>query len=997
MSRVGIRVSSPAFVGRGEQLDALRAALLRAEAGEAGAVVISGESGVGKTRLVGEFGRAVRACEGQFLVGGCVDVGGSELPYAPLLGVLRSLVRDTDPGQLEELIGAGGGELGRLLPELQGDGARIEAVDPLAQARLFEALLGLFARAGRELPVVLVIEDLHWADPSTRGFLSFLVRNMGRERLLLVATYRSDELHRRHPLRQFVAEVERLPVVRRLELAPFTRRELAEQLAAILDALPDDALVAELFARSQGNPFFAEELLAASGEGGPQRIPRSLHDALMLRVERLSSQARQMARAAAVAGSVVGHRLLEATGGLSDDELTRALREAIENNVLVQDPASESYAFRHELLREALYEELLPGERVALHAALARALESNPGLAVGAHGAAAQCSTHWSAAHEPARALAASVQAGVEAERVWSFEEANAHFEHAVEVWAGVAADQRPDGPSLTQLIGRAAEAAYLSGQNHRAVTLTHSALEAIDVEGEPEAAGLAHERLGRYLLADFVLPDALAEYRAAAAMLPDEPSAARASILAGEAHILMLQGEAPEARAPCEEAVRIARQVGAAEVECDALNTLGAVLTMLGAPEQASEPLRRGMLLAEELGALEELRRAYINLTQMLDEAGRLDEAAELGRDGWALLRPRIGTAALYLAAEAGLRFTRLGRWEEALALLQEAADSARHNTLAGMVQAALAEITAQRGELDQARVHLRSATDLLAEDFVYWTLTQGAAASEVALAAGHPEELRQIVDPDAPLPAVYPAYLVPLHVLALRAEATLAQQARFAGDEPAEHTARSRAQGLLSRVRAMVTPETWPLGPTPRETLLEAELCELETQRTCGQDRADDWSRLAMNWEALDRPPRAAYARLREGQAALAEQLPRTRIADALTTARATAASLGAQPLLDEIELIARRARVRSGDRERDVPAEVAELTSRELDVLRLIAEGRTNPEIGKLLYMSPKTASVHVSRILSKLGVKTRTEAAGVAYRLGLLDTPNRQIAT
>jgi predicted ATPase len=225
-------------VGRGEQLDALRAALLRAEAGEAGAVVISGESGVGKTRLVEEFGRVVRGGEGRFLVGGCVDVGGSELPYAPLLGVLRSLVRDTDPAQLEELIGAGGGELGRLLPELQGGGARIEAVDPLAQARLFEALLALFARAGRESPVVLVIEDLHWADPSTRGFLSFLVRNIGRERLLLVATYRSDELHRRHPLRQFVAEVERLPVVRRLELAPFTRRELAEQLAAILDASP---------------------------------------------------------------------------------------------------------------------------------------------------------------------------------------------------------------------------------------------------------------------------------------------------------------------------------------------------------------------------------------------------------------------------------------------------------------------------------------------------------------------------------------------------------------------------------------------------------------------------------------------------------------------------------------------------------------------------------------------------------------------------------------
>ena len=513
-------------------MDALRAALLRARAGDASAVFISGESGVGKTRLVGEFGREVRGGNGRLLVGGCVDVGGSELPYAPLFGVLRSLVRDTEPERLEELVGAGGGELGRLLPELQAGGARIDAVDPLAQVRLFEALLGLFARAGRDVPVVLVVEDLHWADPSTRGFLSFLVRNIGREQVLLVATYRSDEIHRRHPLRQFLAEVERLAAVERLELAPFTRRELGQQLTAILDASPDHALLEELFARSQGNAFFAEELLAASGGSGARRIPDSLREALTLRVERLSPETRQTVRCAAVARPFVGHRLLAATVGLSDDELARALRDAIENNVLVQDPSSESYAFRHELLREALYDELLPGERVALHERLARALEDDPGLAVGAHGAAGQLAMHWSAAHELAPALAASVQAGMEAERLRSFAEANSHFEHAVELWPGVAAEQRPDGLSLVDLLARAAEAAYLSGQNHRAVTLTRSTLELLDPDREPVAAGLAHARLGRYLLSDAALLDALAEYRAAAALLPTHPNAARASIL---------------------------------------------------------------------------------------------------------------------------------------------------------------------------------------------------------------------------------------------------------------------------------------------------------------------------------------------------------------------------------------------------------------------------------------------------------------------------------
>ena len=902
------------------------------------------------------------------------------------------LVRDVEPRALEELVGPARGELARLLPELQSDGPTIETVDPLAQARLFQALLGLLARAA---PVVLVTEDLHWADPSTRGFLSFLVRNIGQERLLLVATYRTDELHRRHPLRQFLAEVERLPVIERMELAPFSRRELAQQLTAILDAPPNHELVEELLARSQGNAFFAEELLAATGDDGSHRIPESLRDALTLRVERLSATARQTVRSAAVAGTIVGHRLLAATAGLGDDELADALREAIENNVLVPDRAGDSYGFRHELLREALYDELLPAERVASHAKLARALEDDPGLAVGSHGAAAQRAMHWSAAHEVPAALAASVQAGNEAERVWSFAEANSHFEHGVELWAGVAVEQRPEGLSLVDLVGRAADAAYLSGQNQRAVTMARSALELLDPDAEPVAAGLAHARLGRYLLADAELLPALAEYRSAATLLPTEPSAARASILAGEAHILMLQGEAAEARAPCEEAIRVAQEVGAAGVECDALNTLGAVLVQLGAIEDGVQALRRGQQLAMDLGALEELRRAHINLGQALDDAGRLQEAAEVARDGWERLRPRIGTAAAFLAAEAGLRLIRLGHWDDALAVLVDAEETARPSPFAGMVAAALAWIEALRGDLDHASTHVRAAEQQLPND-VFW-LSLKAPAAELALARDQPEEVRQMVDIDAGPPQVYAAFLTPLLVLAVRAEAELAQRARSDREAAAEREAVTRAEVLLGWARTLTGPEAWPLGSPPDETLLEVELCELETLRARGEDRADAWSTVAGHWAERDRPYPVAYARLREAEAAVAEDAPRARVSEALASARATAVRLGAQPLLKQIEIVSRRARVRHTEEERVLPGAAAGLTLRELDVLRLIAEGRTNPEIGKALYMSPKTASVHVSRILSKLDVKTRTEAAGVAHRLGLLDAPNGQAAT
>jgi DNA-binding CsgD family transcriptional regulator/tetratricopeptide (TPR) repeat protein len=968
----------------------MTAALERAAVGEAGAVFIGGEAGVGKTRLVAEFERLARSRGARILAGGCVDMGGSELPYAPLLGALRTLVRETEPRTLERLVGAGGGELGRLLPELQVGGVRSEAVDPLAQARLFEALLDLFARTGVEAPVVLVIEDLHWADPSTRGFLSFLVRNIGRERLLLVATYRTDELHRRHPLRQFLGEVERLPVVERLELMPFSRRELAQQLAEILEAAPDPGLVEELFTRSQGNAFFAEELLAASGEGTGQPMPDSLRDALTLRVERLSPQARRMVRPAAVAGSVLGHRLLAATSEMDEDELLEALHEAIEANVLVQDPASESYAFRHELLREALYDELLPRERVALHGALARALEDEPGLAVGAHGAAAQRAMHWSAAHELGHALKASVEAGSEAERVWSFAEANAHFEHAIELWERVPLEQRPDGTSLADLLHRAAEAAYLSGQSPRAVTLTLSALEAIDPEREPAAAGLMHERLGRYLLADYMPAEALEEYRAAAKLVPAEPTAARASILAGEAHVLMLEGEAVQARAPCEEAVRVAREVGAARVECDALNTLGAVLSILGAPEDGIEVLRRGMQLAEELGALQELRRAYVNLGQSLDHAGRLEEAAALAREGWERLRPRMGTPAAFLAAEAGSRLRRLGRWDEALTLLEEVTENARPHWATGLVLAELATLQALRGEFERSGGCLETLAALRPKGNVHWPSAEATAAAAFAWARGDLAEVRRGVETDSPIWQSDPGSDIPRFVFALRAEADLALQARAAGDEGSERDAVTRARALLDRVRSVTAPDTRPLGHTPPDQVLEVESCELEAGRASGETNADAWAAHAGRWQDLGRPFAAAYARLREAEAALAENLPRARIAEALASARATATRLGARPLLDEIEAISRRARVRVTPSDgQAAPDEIAGLTTRELDVLRLIAAGHTNPEIGKALYMSPKTASVHVSRILAKLDVKTRTEAAGVAHRLGLLD--------
>ncbi|HEX5900231.1 MAG TPA: AAA family ATPase [Solirubrobacteraceae bacterium] len=448
------RVTSPEFVGRERELAGLSAALERAADGRPAVALVSGESGVGKTRLVAELAAGARAQGARVLTGDCVDLGDGELAYAPIVSALRGL----DVGELD---GAAG--LAPLLPQL--DPPEAGAQSALSQGRVFELLLALLGRLAEAQPLGLVFEDVHWADRSSRDFLAFFVRNARQQRVLLVATYRTDELHRRHPLRALVAEAERAPIVERVGLERFTREEIVAQLTGILGRRPEARLVDELFARAEGNPFFTEELAAAAtGE----RLPANVADALMLRVEGLSASAQAVLRLAAVAGPRVSHGRLERAAGLAPDELVAGLREAVAHNIVVSDPETDAYGFRHALMREALADDLLPGERGPLHAALARALEADPALSVSPSGVTAQLAFHWFAAHNLPAAFSASAQAGAEAMRLAAFAEANAHYERAIELWDGVPEDVRAAGPSLVDLIRSAAEAAHLAGEYPR-------------------------------------------------------------------------------------------------------------------------------------------------------------------------------------------------------------------------------------------------------------------------------------------------------------------------------------------------------------------------------------------------------------------------------------------------------------------------------------------------------------------------------------------------
>jgi DNA-binding CsgD family transcriptional regulator/tetratricopeptide (TPR) repeat protein len=1010
LSGVSLNVASPEFVGRAAELAQLTEVARAAAEGDPGFVLIGGESGVGKSRLVTEFSGRAEAEGARVLVGDCVDLGGGELPYAPLVGALRGVSGE----ELSAILGRGVRDLAPLLPQLESAEAAPESA-ALAQARLYELLLALIRGLGEQRPLVLIIEDAHWADPSTRDFLTFLMRNRRHERLLVVVTYRTDELHRRHPLRSFLAEADRARTTLRLALERLTRPELAELLSGILGAPPAPGLVDELFERAEGNPFFTEELLAAGGGAADGRLPDNIRDALMLRIESLSAEAQSVLRVAAAAGARMRHRLLAAAAPLEAPALLGGLREAVAHQVLIQEPDGETYRFRHALLREAIADDLLPGERGPLHAALGRALAAEPGLSVSGRGVAAELAAHWTAAHDLPQAFAASAQAGAEAERMAAFAQANAHYERAAELWDAVTPEQRAAGPTRVELLRRAAEAAYLAGDGDRATALARGALALVDPEREPMLAATVRGWIGRFLWVSRLSEDALTELAAAAALMPaDAPPEERARVLSAEGHVLLNVGRAIEARDRCESALPLAREAGARTEECRILNTLGGAQGSLGSGEAALATLLAARELAHELDDSVEITRSYINMAEVLDRMGRLDEAIDTLRAGTAWAR-REGIHAMLpmFMADLSARLVRHGDWDEAAACLTEAISApmswgvGRESTLAefARLEGLRGDAAATERMLAEVERDQRQAIGAM------WTGSVAVARAEAALWDGRPESARAAVEaelgrrqPDDDAAAVY---LAPLIAAGARAEAELSARARAVGDAAAEAEAVNRARTIVDIGRDLTIGEPWP------EASLYVEMASAESDRAAGRASAQMWARVAAGWEERGNVFQAAYARWRQAELTLAAGGPRREVPAVLAQAHSVARRLGAAPLRRELEDLARRARIELTDAPAsadgaavapdagaaaspgaaqtgaDSAAERVGLTARELDVLRLLAAGATNREIAGSLYISQKTVSVHVTRILSKLDARTRVEAAGLAQRLGLLE--------
>ncbi len=983
---------SPVFVGRRAELTALSALLERAAEAQSVFAVVGGEAGVGKTRLIGEL--AGRAAAAGFLVltGQCVELGAELLPLAPLVDVLRALARSMPPDEVASVVGLAGPNLARLLPELAPDTVTGPASEDIREWQLLGLVLGVLDRLSAVRPVLLVLEDLHWADQSTLDLTAFLIRSLRGSRVLLVATYRSDEMHRRHPLRPLLMAWDRGRFVDRIEVERFDRGEMTAQLTAILGSDPAPRVAAEIFDRSGGNAYLVEELAGTvRDDRDVTGLPASVRDVLLSRVDALSPAAQRLLRAASVAGGAVAEPLLGAVAGLAEPELYATLHEAVERQVLVVDPGGHGYAFRHALTREAVYEDLLPGERVRLHAAYGAALSADPGL-VGAEAAPpAALAYHWHAAHDLPQALPAAIDAARHAMASYAPADSLRHLERALEIWPRVADAEQRTGMDQVEVTRLAAEAAQLSGAIDRSQFLLADALAQLADGGDPERRALL---LRQYAEAQFFSGrpvDALASLDQALALLPAGQGTRALALVLNWLAFLLGTTDFERAAQVASRAVAVAAAVGARDVEAEAAITLGSRTSYLGPPEAGLDRLRSGLHVALELNLPATALRGYINLSDVLQMLGRHAEAAQVAGDGLRLAE-RVGmarTLGCYLVANQAEPLLHLGRWAEVDRLTADALRAAPEGVFGGMLHQLRAGLAVLRGRYDAAAGELGAAWPAFADGpHLEDTMPMRFDEAMIALARGDLAAARAAVEAGltAEMPPWAWRYAWPLAWLGLRVEAEEARRARDCRfDIPAQ--LRERSDRLADLAAGLATPA--PLWRGYRA------LVAAEHARAVGADEAETWSVARQAVRETQEPYLLAYTLLRAAEARCASGYragtDRAAAAAEVAEAHAIADRIGAEEIAAQAAALARRARLGldpAADGAFEQSDELARfrLTDREREVLLLVAAGQSNAEIGKALFISAKTVSVHVSSILAKLGVGGRVEAAAVVHRLG-----------
>jgi class 3 adenylate cyclase/tetratricopeptide (TPR) repeat protein len=840
------------IVGRAAELRIVSAAYARVMAGQSQVMLITGEAGIGKTRLVEELAGLVRsAADGtRVRVGESAPMAGTALAYGPFVAAL-------------------GNEAGWLLAD-DREGNMLAARHRLF-VRVFDLLTSLAARS----PLVVVLEDLHWADESSRELLTFLAVRLRTEPVMIVGTLREEELT--DAVRRWLSELEHRPRVTRLRLGRMPDSEIAGLVAGVMPAGTSPDHVAAVVAAADGNPLYAREL-ANADPGGP---PASITDAVLAKASALTPQARAVIDQVSVADGGMSHELLATTVKLSGARLLTAARAGVASGLLA--PAGDGYAFPHALIRQVIYAQTLPSRRRLLHQRLAEALADQPGSDPGL------LARHWQLAGCPDRAAAAALLAARRAVSVRAYPEAKKNYALALTL-----ADGRPEGGP--DLLDEAARAASWAGDPEQAAAWTADALAQSDVAA-PVARARRLERLGRYRWETGDPRAAIDVTEQAMVILDTEPpSQLQARVLAALATRRVFLGEADAALSLVTKAMEVAQQTGADAVYAHGLATLGIIEARYGDLEGGLADLQGAFTLACRAGSVEDIIRAAANRVHLLYCAGRFADAVEAARAGRsaaaALGAPPTMTAGIGNNAAAALIAS--GRWAEADRLLAELIVESPTN-FTRYLQLLQLELAVGRGQTERAADLAATLRKSPEDPRVFGPLhmclaEQALAANDLAVAAA------EVIEG---LAALSGAGLAEEEMRLLAAGARLAADLAFG---PASARPRTIPDGwdrlaatFPEKARLIVAEH----GAGQPDLAAFGTQVNVEEARRLGRDTHAKWRAAAQAWRAAGRPYWEAYARLREAAAA-SRAGRREQATRALTACQHLATELGATPIV-------------------------------------------------------------------------------------------------
>lgn len=926
------RMTPSRLVGREHELAAVRRAWTAVGTQGVQVVLIRGEAGIGKTSLARTFTADVDAT---VVAGQSVALGADPMPFVALSQVLRGVVAEFGSEAVMGWAGDGGAALAGMLPGVAAPGRVAGEV----RMQTFEAVADVFEGAARLRPLVVIIEDLHWADVSTGHMLRFLGAALVASPVLLLVTYRSEELVGRHPLRPVVSELARRANSHSVDLLGLDEASVAEIVRPLLPQSAAAATTARIIRQSDGVPFFAEELALATG--GQGRLPSTLREAVLTRVHWLSEPTQEVLRVAAVSGVEFDDRVLLAATGLAPRDLDAALREAMDAGIVTVEPG---YAFRHALVREAIHDELLPGEHNRLHSHLADLLIAQPEL-----GAARSTSLahHLRAANRLDEAFRACLDrvAEIGVENV----EGLRLCELALELWERVEAPEQVMG-GRDMLLERLARAAAWLGDGDRA----HKYIEASLAEMPPETDAYARSRRLRLKARAVAAPATAVEIaQEALAVCPAEPpSLELAEAYDMLAHLLQMGGRKSESMPVVASGLRVARAVGAKGTEANLLVTLASDLCGIGDFAAGFEMFERGRAVTPD----RPMMRYSTNLSHYLNLAGDFRRAVSVAAEGVVAARS-LGLeryVGCMVAGNTAEPLVALGEWAEAETLLRRALALDPQAEYGAQLRWVLAELATYRGQFVEAA---RLLDEIEAESVgsPQERFHHAWISGLLAIVRGDWQAAWDRVQASSALRGFQEATL-PYRLLCIGAAAARRGQIDAAWDSL--EAARAK---LPTGLEASVW-ETWFIAER--------------------DDSADSWQ------HALDTTPERRHVALTAWlQAGLADRLRRDGDAGAARTV-AQQGVRAVEPLgADALVRLLRESGGLTAPRTTAAgPADV--LTPREREVLGFVAQGRTNGEIGKHLHLSTKTVSVHVSNILAKLGLAGRGEAAAWAHAQGLV---------